>query len=1000
MTKDKKKQFSTRGHFPLRGSCVRKRLFFILQGARAGSLAACLAGLAALLPAELAAFGQNKVILQERDWKIIKTSHFDIHFPRGYEHVASRAAIYSEEANVLLSEKLNHTLSSVVPIFIYPSHHEFATTNIIPVHLGEGTGGFTEPIKRRVVLPFNGSYDRFRHVLTHELVHAFQFDILLGNDLGSVVTARFASAPDLWVMEGMAEYMSIGWDETGDMTVRDAIIHGRLPTIQQMSRMQVPSVYIIYKAGQSVMHYIATVHGEHRIPEILRDLRDLRDLELTIKNNLDMDLRTLNNKWRRWLKKRYFPILKDKGYADEKAEQLTGLTKDDNAFFNFKPSLSPDGKSFVYLSSREMFPSLYIRKIEEDIDPEDVETRLLVQGYRSSDFEQLNILSNSLTWSADGKSIAFAAKSNGRPTLYLVTTEGKVTERHQPPVDIIERPSLSPDGKFLLFAGTVRGQTDIYSLARKDGRLRRLTADPYYESYPSMSADGKRVYYTSNRGPDKNIESRNWHLYEMTLADGSKRRITDLKGKSISPAPAADNNRVVFSNNATGVYNLYMYYREDKRVVKVTNVAGGLFEPQFSRDNKKIIFTSYENMGYNIMLADAPAPDFQDQDSVPVSTYTPLWYPAAPLRELPDSFQNYSPRFSPDGILFGFTLAAGPDREVGYGGFLQFAVSDYMGDHRIWSFMDYTNATGEPNFSVNYYYLKHRIKYYGGVFRNSNVSAFSLQNIFQSNWNFLFHNPYRFHTSLTRYGVEGGAAYPFTRFLRAEVGAEISRDEETFLPGTRRLDIFRNIQAGNLGLVYDNVVYSYVGPLDGFRGQVRLEQGAGLTGWDMIFTRSWVDLRYYLLFFKRHILAARGFAGIVEGRDSQLIPYQIGGFNTIRGYDFFSMRGRQAFFFNLEYRFPIIDAIIFGWPVQWGIGGFHWVFFLDGGSAFDSFDSYRLWDPDQDRLDDLKLSFGMGVRLVLFPGLILRIDWATPWDLRDALPIDRWSGEFSLGFGF
>jgi hypothetical protein len=48
---------------------------------------------------------------------------------------------------------------------------------IIPGEMGEGTGGVTEPLRRRIVLPFGGPLADTDHVIGHELVHAFQFDV-------------------------------------------------------------------------------------------------------------------------------------------------------------------------------------------------------------------------------------------------------------------------------------------------------------------------------------------------------------------------------------------------------------------------------------------------------------------------------------------------------------------------------------------------------------------------------------------------------------------------------------------------------------------------------------------------------------------------------------------------------------------------------------------------------------------------------------------------------
>ena len=63
------------------------------------------------------------------------------------------------------------------PLVLYASHPDFEQTNVVGGMIGEGTGGVTEGLKRRVVLPLAGTLAETDHVLGHELVHAFQYDI-------------------------------------------------------------------------------------------------------------------------------------------------------------------------------------------------------------------------------------------------------------------------------------------------------------------------------------------------------------------------------------------------------------------------------------------------------------------------------------------------------------------------------------------------------------------------------------------------------------------------------------------------------------------------------------------------------------------------------------------------------------------------------------------------------------------------------------------------------
>ena len=68
---------------------------------------------------------------------------------------------------------------------------DFEQTNAIQGELGEGTGGVTEPLRRRIILPLGGPLADTDHVIGHELVHAFQFDITTGPN----VRARARTAP-------------------------------------------------------------------------------------------------------------------------------------------------------------------------------------------------------------------------------------------------------------------------------------------------------------------------------------------------------------------------------------------------------------------------------------------------------------------------------------------------------------------------------------------------------------------------------------------------------------------------------------------------------------------------------------------------------------------------------------------------------------------------------------------------------------------------------------
>src|SRR5262245_55216937 len=148
-------------------------------------------------------FGQNKVQYETFKFEVMRTANFDIyHYPEERAAV-ERAAKLAEQWRIVLGQRLGHELTGRQPLVLYASQPHFAQTQVIEGLIGEGTGGVTEFLKRRMVLPFASSLGETSHVLGHEMVHAYQYDIGGEGALGL----------PLWFVEGMAEYLSLGSDD-------------------------------------------------------------------------------------------------------------------------------------------------------------------------------------------------------------------------------------------------------------------------------------------------------------------------------------------------------------------------------------------------------------------------------------------------------------------------------------------------------------------------------------------------------------------------------------------------------------------------------------------------------------------------------------------------------------------------------------------------------------------------------------------------------------------
>ena len=120
----------------------------------------------------------------------------------------------------------------------------FSKTNAISGSVGVGTGGVTEAFKNRVILPIAMTNQQTHHVVGHELVHAFQYNMILNGD--STNLRNLGNLP-LWMVEGLAEYLSIGSvDAHTAMWMRDAVLHDDFPTFKQLNNPK----YFPYRYGQ------------------------------------------------------------------------------------------------------------------------------------------------------------------------------------------------------------------------------------------------------------------------------------------------------------------------------------------------------------------------------------------------------------------------------------------------------------------------------------------------------------------------------------------------------------------------------------------------------------------------------------------------------------------------------------------------------------------------------------------------------------------------------
>ena len=827
------------------------------------NLAAAVLVAALLAPAigrgQEAYFGKNKVQYHTFSWSYIQTDHFDIYFYQNGQPLAEFTASAAESAYTSIARLFRYQIVNRIPLVVYNSHNDFQQTNVIAEYMEEGIGGVTELFKNRVVLPFEGDYRKYRHVLHHEIVHAVMNDMFYGGSIQSIITNNITLQIPLWFSEGLAEYAALQWDTNSDMYLRDATINQNLPAINQLNG------YAAYRGGQSVFWYIAEKYGEQKIAEILNKIKSLRNVDGGMRASIGLNIEELSERWQKEMKVKYWP---DVAMREDPADYGRRLTdhKKEGGFYNTSPTISPQGDRIAFITNRDDFFDVYVMSSSDGAI-----IQKLVDGQQTNNLEELHLLTPGISWSPDGKRVALAAKAGAQDAILIIDAASGDQEKLTFPLDGIFSVAWSPSGRLLAFIGNTPTQSDVYVYDLEAKALRNVTEDVFSDAQPQWSPDEKVIYFSSDRGSHTasaqarmdTLDNAQLDLYAVRLADGSVRRLTAWPGSDeTSPVASPNGDRLLFISDRSGINNIYELDLATLATRPITNSVSGVYQLSLSRDGGRLAFASLNRSGFDIFLMQNPflrqlkmseleltaffkekaggrGPDTTSLavqaphavvdttrlygDSIVVDFSNYVFADAAEempkdsaLSRLPEIKDNvdeegkyrvnkYKLNFTPD-IIYG---NAGYDTFYGVTGSTVMAFSDILGDHQIILSTNLLLDLKNSDYGIQYYYLPNKIDLGFGAFHSARFLV--VQDAFGGSL-------YRFRT----YGASLSALLPIDRFARFEFGAawyNLLREN---------LDIInapiqeQSVIVPNLGYVYDTILWGFTAPMTGTRYRLDL----------------------------------------------------------------------------------------------------------------------------------------------------------------------------------
>lgn len=976
-------------------------------------------------------FGRNKPQYETFDFKILSTPHFDLYNYLDNDSIIQNLGIQSERWYRRHQQILKDTFTIKNPVIIYNNHADFQQTDVIGGLIGVGTGGVTEALKNRVVMPFLQTYNQTDHVLGHELVHAFQYHMIIHGDSTSLNNMQ--NLP-LWMVEGLAEYLSIGrTDAHTAMWMRDAVISEDIPTLKEMS---VNPKYFPYRYGQAFWSFATGVYGDTVIAPLFVETAKV-GYDLAMRRILKIDEKTFSSVWKNTLIEAYKPFMND----TIKTVGNTMFSAKNAGEMNLSPVYSPDGRFIAFLSEKDV--------LSIDLYLADAKTgKIISKLSRATNrfhIDDFSYVESSGTFSPDGNRFAYVAFSKGKNTLIVTeTVKGKTMEEIEiSGLSAFNDPSWSPDGRYIALSGLKNGKTDLYIYDYVNHELTQLTNDLYSEIQPSWSSDSRKLVFVSDRGSDTNLDSLVFGSFKLSMLDLETNEIEVLDffpgADNFNPQFSADNLSIYFLSNADGMRNLYEYELGTGRIQKMTKYFTGIsgitqYSPAITvnKTNDDIAYTVFRNGKYTIYQANSSEfPRFEvSPDSVdftaatlpPLKNLSPIAVVAEPynrkVETAPvDSFstRDYAPKLgltyiSNNGGFGVGTSAMG----TGFAGGVNALFTDMLNNHQLYAGAQLNGEIYDFGAQAIYLNRKGTLTWGGGL---SHIPYAFMDWPDIETYPDSVNNGTRYIESWPLYRIFQDQAtvlgqIPFSQTLRLEAGASFSRyyfrkdlyESHYLIRDGFRYYLGADREKGeapegfNLGQVYlayvgDNSRFGVTAPLDGTRYRFQVERYFGqynyystLADYRRYFFTNPFSFAFRGLYYARYGDSNFGFSSNQMFVGSE---YLVRGYNVSQqelsvqeNLSVNQLLGTRMAVFNAEIRFPFTGprrlALIKSGLLYSDLG-----VFLDAGLAWSQDQAVELkWNPGGEAASPI-VSAGATLRVNLFNMIILEPYYAIPFQRED-----------------
>ena len=557
----------------------------------------------------------------ELKWFTIDTPHFQVHYHNGAERTARVVAKIAEEIYPAITALYEYEPDGKIH-FIIRDHDDYS--NGAAMYYDNKVEIWASPMD----FVLRGNHNWLRNVVTHEFTHmislgaarklsrkvpAFYFQymgyepeknpyVLYGFPHRIVSYPIACTVIPNGFAEGVAQFQAPplnydNWDTHRDMILRTAVLGNKMLTMSEMGVFGKNSLgnEKLYNHGLALVRFIASRYGVGALRDIFQEMRKpwRYTLNGALKKVIGIDEHELYQNWKSYLEELY--KFRVQNILNHRVE---GKVLEKKGIANLFPVWAPDGERFAFISNRG---SDYISI-----------SSLFVHDFKTG---KVKFIKSGITtipsWSPDGKKLYYARiagpNKHGSHFSDLYEFDLKKKKEKRLTHDLrVRYPQVSPDGKKVIFVTASDGNNQLVIYNFDSEKLDTVIAHENGEQIfqPQWSPDGKAVVYNYSAG-----EGRKIALLSL-LTGESEDLIAD--GDARDPVFAHDGEKIYFSWDRSGIFNIYSLQLKSKEIEQWTNVIGGAFMPSIDQKGR-LLYSQFDASGYKIAFLEKPQPVDEQQ---------------------------------------------------------------------------------------------------------------------------------------------------------------------------------------------------------------------------------------------------------------------------------------------------------------------------------------------------------------------------------------------------